>query len=60
MNKHTKQLEEVNRGLSKRLKAISKASVNNHNGMLFWKKRAQELEAHLLAINYIGQRVIKK
>lgn len=51
MNKKIKQLEELNRGLKKRLNAVSKASVNNHNGMMYWKKRAIHLEGGLNVIN---------
>ena len=32
-----KTMEEHNRGLKKRLKAMQKASENNHNGMMYWK-----------------------
>lgn len=50
MNKKTKQLEEVNRGLQKRLKAVTKASENNYRGMIYWKKRALHLETGVKVI----------
>lgn len=51
MNKKTKQLEELNRGLAKRLKAATKASENNFHGMMYWKKRATHLESGIKIID---------
>ncbi len=44
-------LEEENRGLKKRLKAITKSSENNYRGMLFWKTRATKIETGLVQFN---------
>lgn len=40
MKNRLKTMEEHNRGLKKRLKAMQKASENNHNGMIYWKATA--------------------
>lgn len=38
-NRLIKHLIEENRGLKKRLNHIVKASLNNHTGMLYWKRK---------------------
>jgi hypothetical protein len=37
-------LMNENRGLKKRINHILKASLNNHTGMLYWKRKYKNLE----------------
>lgn len=49
--KRLKVLEEENRGLRKRVKALTKAADRNYNGLLYWKKRNAKLEENLKVFN---------
>lgn len=61
-NRELKHLRDENRGLKKRVKHITDASIKNHNGMIYWKEKCHNVLYELKglqiqatnAVNYIN------
>ena len=53
IRKRIRFLEEENRGLKRRLKAMTKASENNYVGLHYWKKKATMFDRAADAFNTI-------
>lgn len=49
--KRIRLLEEENRGLKKRFKALSRAAENNFVGLHYWKAKAKALEQGINAFS---------